>query len=253
MKAREKQIAIVAAAGAAAAAAFAWMRSRPSSEPVAEGAPAPGATAPVGPTGKRELLDVKGLRELIAREPGFPKAYFAMTDAMGWGPEQVEYLTASIGGIESGFDPAATNKDSGATGLIQFMPKTASALGTTTDALRAMSATDQLEFVRKYFRDRKLAPRDVYPAIFFPAVIGKADATVVGTKTLEMATAGGFSTAVPEGAKISPADFAVKVYNQNRGLDVNGDGLLTAGDVRRKADNVVAAARNKPRIVVELA
>jgi hypothetical protein len=255
MKAREKQIAIVAAVGAAAAAAFAWMFGRSPSEPAAESAPAPapGATPPAGPTGKRELLDVKGLRELIAREPGFPKAYFAMTDAMGWGPEQVEYLTASIGGIESGFDPAATNAVSGATGLIQFMPKTASTLGTTTDALRAMSATDQLEYVRKYFKDRKLAPRDVYPAIFYPIAIGKSDDKVLGTKTLDMAVAQGFSTTISEGAKISPADFAVKVYNQNRGLDVNGDGLLVAGDIRRKADNVVATARNKPRIVAELA
>ena len=252
MKATEKRFALAAAAGAAAVAAIAWLRGK-SSEETAAPAPAGGVAAPSGPVGKRELLDVKGLRELIAREPGFPKAYFAMTDAMGWGPEQVEYLTGSIGGIESGFDPAATNKQSGATGLIQFMPKTAAALGTTTDALRAMTAVEQLEYVRKYFKDRKLAARDVYPAIFFPAAIGKADDMVIGTKTLEMATARGFSTTVPEGAKISPAEYAVKVYAQNAGLDVNGDGLLLAGDVRRKADQVVAAARSKPRIEVVLA
>ena len=253
MKAREKKFALIAAVGAAAAAALAWLRTPASAAATSAPAPAPGSAPAAGPAGKRELLDVKGLRELIAREPGFPKAYFAMTDAMGWGPEQVEYLTASIGGIESGFDPAITNKQSGATGLIQFMPKTAIALGTTTDALRAMTAVEQLEYVRKHFRDRKLSPRDVYPAIFFPAAIGKSDDMVIGTKTLEMAVAKGFSTVVPEGAKISPAEFAVRVYNQNGGLDVNGDGLLLAGDVRRKADNVVASARNKPRLVVELA
>ena len=161
---------------------------------------------------------------------------------------------ANIIAIESrGGDPQAVNPTSGATGLIQFMPKTAAALGTTTDALRAMTAVEQLEYVRKYFKDRKLAARDVYPSIFFPAAIGKADDMVIGTKTLEMATARGFSTTVPEGAKISPAEYAVKVYAQNAGLDVNGDGLLLAGDVRRKADQVVAAARSKPRIEVVLA
>jgi len=54
--------------------------------------------------------------------------------------------------IESGgtFSPSILNKaGSGAVGLIQFMPKTAVNLGTTTDQLKAMSAVDQLEFVKK--------------------------------------------------------------------------------------------------------
>src|ERR1043166_3002928 len=44
------------------------------------------------------------------------------------------------------------NKASRATGLIQFMPKTAVGLGTTIDELAAMSEIDQLDVVEEYFR-----------------------------------------------------------------------------------------------------
>jgi len=50
------------------------------------------------------------------------------------------------------FDPAEPNQaGSGATGLIQFMPKTARSLGTTTAELAQMSQTEQLVYVEKYF------------------------------------------------------------------------------------------------------
>ena len=181
--------------------------------------------APPAPSSGRSLPDVPGLRDRLAVEPGFGAAFLAMTDAMGWGQEQADYLAASIGGIESKFNPQAVNPMSRATGLIQFMPSTAKALGTTVEALAAMTATEQLPFVRAYFKDRKLAPRDVYPAIFYPAVIGKADDAVI-------------------------ARAGEKVYDQNKGLDVTGDGVLTAGDIRSKADRVVQAAASKPRIEV---
>lgn len=179
---------------------------------------------PAKPLG-REMLDVPGLRVRIAAEPLLPQKFFEMIEAMGWGPEQADYLSASIGGIESRWDPQATNKSTNATGLIQFMPATAASLGTSVDALRGMTAVDQLPFVRAYFRDRKLNPRDIYPTIFYPAIVGKSDEFVIGSA-------------------------GQKVYDQNAGLDRNKDGVLTAGDVRGKADGVVAAARNKPRIPV---
>jgi hypothetical protein len=48
------------------------------------------------------------------------------------------------------FSPAVPNKaGSGAVGLIQFMPSTAKGLGTSTEALKKMSAVQQLDFVKK--------------------------------------------------------------------------------------------------------
>jgi hypothetical protein len=92
---------------------------------------------------------------------------------------------------------------SGATGLIQFMPKTAKGLGTTTDALARMSAVAQLEYVELYFKPYRVRTlEDVYMAILWPAAVGK------------------------------PNDFVLfespsKQYKQNRGLDQNGDGKVT--------------------------
>jgi hypothetical protein len=85
------------------------------------------------------------------------------------------------------FDPSKTNAI-GATGLIQFMPKTAQYLGTTTEALRKMSAVEQLDWVLKYYKVKKLPPgskaSDIYLSTFMPAVIthNKPDSFVLGAK-----------------------------------------------------------------------
>jgi len=66
----------------------------------------------------------------------------------------------------------------GATGLIQFMPKTAIFLGTTTEALKNMSNVDQLDYVQKHlgiFRGEYMDFVDLYCGIFWPAAVGKDD------------------------------------------------------------------------------
>ncbi len=68
----------------------------------------------------------------------------------------------------------------GAVGLIQFLPKTAADLGTTTSALRMMSNVQQLDYVYKYFTKygyhRKIRSfEDVYLTIFWPDAVGKPD------------------------------------------------------------------------------
>lgn len=108
------------------------------------------------------------------------------------------------------FSPAIQNAaGSGAVGLIQFMPSTAAALGTTTEALAAMTATDQLDYVSAYFwpqRGRLKTLSDVYMAILWPAAIGKSDDYVLFDQA---------DTAHP------------KRYIQNHGLDFNDDGQIT--------------------------
>jgi hypothetical protein len=117
---------------------------------------------------------------------------------------------------ESGVDPQAVNKMSGATGLIQFMPQTAIGLGTTVEDLRKMDGVQQLDYVYKYFKSVGVRPGmelgDLYMAVFMPAHVGKPDNMVLGA----------------QGAN----GFSGKVYAQNAGLDKNKDGTITVADVK---------------------
>jgi hypothetical protein len=109
------------------------------------------------------------------------------------------------------FSPSVRNPVSGATGLIQFMPSTARGLGTTADDLAALTAEDQLVWVEKYFQPYagKLNELDdVYMAILWPKAVGK-----LLTYPL-----------------FSADDTESKAYVQNKGLDVNADGVVTKGE-----------------------
>ncbi|WP_394064553.1 transglycosylase SLT domain-containing protein [Alcaligenes sp. WGS1538] len=99
---------------------------------------------------------------------------------------------------------------SGAVGLIQFMPTTARALGTTSAELAAMSAERQLDYVLAYFmpyRGRLNSLGDVYMAILWPAGIGKANDWVLWDR-----------------------DTKPAAYRQNSGLDLDRDGRVTKGE-----------------------
>lgn len=121
---------------------------------------------------------------------------------------------------ESGesFSPSKKNMaGSGATGLIQFMPSTAKALGTTTAALAKMTAEDQLNYVWKYFapfKGRLNNLGDVYMAILWPKAVGKPDSYIV------------FNGGV--------------AYRQNAGLDTNKDGSVTRGECLGKIKDKLA-------------
>lgn len=74
----------------------------------------------------------------------------------------------------SSFRPCIRNPYSNATGLIQFMPKTALSLGTNIDRLCGMSQTQQWRYVEEYLRRAIRAngrPRDLgsaYMLVFTP-------------------------------------------------------------------------------------
>src|SRR5215203_1006885 len=77
---------------------------------------------------------------------------------IGEGVEDGTSILMACMAWESGrsFDPGKKNlAGSGATGLIQFMPSTAKALGTTVAKLAAMSPVEQLNYVWKYFKGYK--------------------------------------------------------------------------------------------------
>lgn len=80
------------------------------------------------------------------------------------------------------FSPSKRNPRSSATGLIQFMRSTAISLGTTVEALAEMTAEEQLDDVRDYFRPfagRLGSLGDCYMAILCPPAVGKPDDFVV--------------------------------------------------------------------------
>ena len=102
-----------------------------------------------------------------------------------------------------------------ATGLIQFMPDTAIKLGSTTKALYAMNAIDQLGYVYKYFKPwagRMKNYFDLYFVTFFPEAIGKPDDYVLQT----------------------PKISATTIARQNPFFDVNKDGKLTVSEIKRR-------------------
>ena len=117
---------------------------------------------------------------------------------------------------ESGLKTTAKNPHGGATGLIQFMPATAKALGTTTDALSKMSPEQQLVYVEKFliqnkkmagFKESdKLDSGTLYTLVFLPAY---AKRDVLCTK-------------------------GTKYYKYNAGLDLNHDGSITKQDMTRR-------------------
>jgi hypothetical protein len=88
---------------------------------------------------------------------------------------------------ESKLNHRIVNADTGATGLIQFMPDTARGLGTTTQALREMTNVEQLDYVYKYFKPyagKINSYFDLYLVTFFPIAVGKSDDWVFQTKKL---------------------------------------------------------------------
>lgn len=113
---------------------------------------------------------------------------------------------------ESGLTTTAKNHHTGATGLIQFMPQTARSLGTSVNELAKMTPLQQLDYVEKFLisakrsyikSDRALSAGDLYGLIFMPAKSGQDVLAVKGSKT----------------------------YRQNRGLDYDGDGVISRKDL----------------------
>lgn len=149
----------------------------------------------------------------------FTRAAALVCRALHWPIDYLPWLMACIA-FESAasFSPSMRNRaGSGATGLIQFMPSTAAGLETSTDALAAMTAVQQLTYVQLYFqpyaaRIRSLA--DLYMAILMPKFIGADGDAVL------------FAGGTP--------------YRQNSGLDANRDGKVTKDEAADKVRAVLA-------------
>lgn len=149
----------------------------------------------------------------------FRARVFRLCDALGWREEHASWLMACMA-FETGltFSPSIRNPASSAVGLIQFMAATARALGTSSEALCAMSPVRQLDYVERYFRPvaRRIAsPEDLYMAILWPAAIGKRLETVLWLT-------------------------GTRAYAMNRGLDRNRDGRVVKAEAASRVQALLA-------------
>ena len=166
---------------------------------------------------------IAGVRGNPNVTPEFLAEVEAMAERLGTRPEfLLAVMSFETGGT---FDTGVRNAaGSGATGLIQFMPATAAELGTSTDALSRMSPVEQLEYVERYFNNRS-----------DPGDLG----TLEGVYTTVL-----YGSPRPDpGAVLFDSGAA---YSQNAGLDLNGDGRITAGEatakVRERIDGQISDA-----------
>ena len=110
---------------------------------------------------------------------------------------------------ESRLNAQAINPITGATGLIQFMPNTAKGLGTSIEALKNMSAIEQLDYVEKYFGggSRKFKNAyDLYLYTFFPAAVGKPASFVIETSNQSASIISTQNPAIARAAGKRPGD-----------------------------------------------
>jgi len=188
-------------------------------------------------TTKKEPDDLE--LETIAAVRGIDRLSASDLEALVKAAEAIEtepdYLATVISFETSGtFNPAEPNHvGSGAIGLIQFMPKTAQSLHTTTEDLAAMSFQEQLIYVVRYFQSfkRKFPTlRNLYLAVFWPSGIDKTDEYIIAKK-------------------------GSKVYEQNEGFDRarkdgTKKGYITRNDVCLVIDDVLMQAEDKPRVLI---
>lgn len=186
----------------------------------------------------RTVAATRGIERTTADER---RALVEVADSLGIEPD---WLAAVIS-FESGWDPKAKNKFSGATGLIQFMPATASGYGYTIAQIAAMPIEGQLrgpvyQYLATKGKMRNL--EDTYLAVFFPKAMGRPDSFVVGVKD-------GLS-GVGESSDPKERKFQAKVYTQNAALDTNKDGVIRRSDIVGVIRSVARAAEGKPRLLV---
>lgn len=145
--------------------------------------------------------------------PEFRAKVILIANRLGCNPSDLMACMAWESGRS--FDPGKKNMaGSGATGLIQFMPDTATGLGTSTAELSRMTAVQQLDWVEKYFqpyRGKLHDLSDLYMAILWPKAVGQPLEYVLWDQASRPTT-----------------------FRQNAGLDSNHDGSITKAECAAK-------------------
>lgn len=137
-------------------------------------APDPRVDGPSGASGGSFGISAQEIASAYPTMASYAEEIVEVSEELGIKPSWL----ANVINLESGGDPRAVNDLSNATGIIQFMPKTASNLGTSVGEIYSMSGKQQMNLVKKYFepyKGRLSSQEDVYMAVFYPAAIGKPD------------------------------------------------------------------------------
>lgn len=113
------------------------------------------------------------LEKLMQREPDFLPKLIQMAKARGMNPDHI--LNVMAVETAGSFNPYIRNPTSSASGMIQFMRDTAPTLGTTIEAIRKMNATQQLEYVFRYFDQyiKRFGPLDTQGKVYAAVGTGK--------------------------------------------------------------------------------
>ncbi|MGL4178238.1 MAG: hypothetical protein ACRCSN_19455 [Dermatophilaceae bacterium] len=151
---------------------------------------------------------IQGVKDNPNVTPEFLRRTEQIAAKLGCPPEHLmAVMSFETGGS---FSAAQKNMAGGsATGLIQFMPATARGLGTTTAELARMTPVQQLDYVEKYFGNGRYT-------------------TVEGLYSKVLA---GRAVNDPGGVLFREGTAA---HRANRGVDINRDGLITAGEAAAK-------------------
>ena len=156
-------------------------------EPEAAASAAP-ATAPAAATGPEVQIgpdSTAGLTgEALLNNIQFKERSQQIADKIGVSLSDL-YAIFKMEGVKNGkVDASAINPVSGASGLIQWIPRYAPA-GITIQDVRRMTALQQLEYVDRYFSPRAGQLKtfaNLYRAVFFPASIGKGSGYIFGSE-----------------------------------------------------------------------
>jgi hypothetical protein len=160
----------------------------------------------------KEDNEIFSYNKTFNEREGFWKKMEKVAQSLGFEP----YWLYRVMIAESGINSAIQNRDTQATGLIQFMPSTARMLGTTTDQLCMMTPQEQLDYVYKFYLPYKnniTCPIDLYIVTFYPYARGKRNHYIIGSE--------------------ANAYTANLIAKQNPSFDIDGNGYIELGEYRK--------------------
>ncbi len=153
-------------------------------------------------------------KQKVGSDTAFLEGLVEMSKRLGVNPGDMLAKMAS----ESSLMPNAQHPDTLATGLIQMIPSTARAQGTTVEALKGMSRAEQLPFIEKFLKkslsgvERPVSPGHLYTATFLPAFVKEKEDFVLASR----------DGSLPKGHEGKSAQW----YAGNKGLDFDSDGRI---------------------------
>lgn len=172
--------------------------------------------------------DVKELDSSAKDDPDFNSKLKKVAAALG-----IEESTLrAIIKHESNFNPAAEDPAHVSVGLIGFTERTARGMGTSKEELKKMTATQQLDYVYKFYQKVGVKPGmdrgTIYMLTFMPAFVNAPDDTVLGKQ-------GGGNLITPSGLDTKLSMHKVWLQNPVFGKS-KGKDHFTVGDVKKSVE-----------------